>query len=63
MRTNKNVAENVIFFLGDGMGLPSVTAGRILKGQLKGMPGEEEDLTFDKFPHSALIKVCEEFCK
>ncbi|XP_064598681.1 alkaline phosphatase-like [Liolophura sinensis] len=57
MRANTNVAKNVIFFLGDGMGLPSVTAGRILKGQLKGMSGEEEDLTFDKFPHSALIKT------
>jgi len=31
---NKNVAKNVILFLGDGMGISTVTAGRIRKGQL-----------------------------
>ena len=30
---NGNVAKNIILFLGDGMGMPTVTAGRILKGQ------------------------------
>lgn len=33
---NKNIAKNVIVFLGDGMGISTVTAGRIRKGQLKG---------------------------
>ena len=54
---NKNVAKNVIIFLGDGMGLPTVTAGRIYMGQKKGQTGEEVNLVFDKFPNVALAKV------
>lgn len=53
----KSRAKNVIFFLGDGMGMPTVTAARIYKGQLKGQPGEEGSLTFDEFPHTGLSKV------
>lgn len=52
-----NRARNVIIFLGDGMSISTITASRILKGQLKGNKGEEEFLEFDRFPHSALIKV------
>ncbi|KAM9298947.1 alkaline phosphatase-like isoform 2-T2 [Gastrophryne carolinensis] len=54
---NTNVAKNVIMFLGDGMGVPTVTATRILKGQLAGKPGEETVLEMDKFPHVALSKT------
>src|SRR6218665_151489 len=54
---NTNVAKNVIFFLGDGMGVSTVTAGRIYMGQKKGHTGEEANLVFDKFPHVALAKV------
>ncbi|KAM4651230.1 alkaline phosphatase-like [Discoglossus pictus] len=54
---NKNIAKNVIMFLGDGMGVPTVTAARILKGQLNGQPGEETQLEMDKFPHVALSKT------
>ncbi|KAM4703366.1 alkaline phosphatase, tissue-nonspecific isozyme [Rhinophrynus dorsalis] len=54
---NTNVAKNVIMFLGDGMGVPTVTATRILKGQLAGKPGEETQLEMDKFPHVALSKT------
>ncbi|KAK7094252.1 alkaline phosphatase-like [Littorina saxatilis] len=43
------VAKNVIMFLGDGMGLTTVTAGRILAGQLQGKNGEEHRLML-KFP-------------
>lgn len=50
-------AKNVIIFLGDGMGISTITAARILKGQLQGRSGEEGYLEFDRFPHSALIKV------
>jgi len=39
-------ARNVILFLGDGMGLSTITAARILKGQLRGASGEEEQLSF-----------------
>lgn len=54
---NKNIAKNIILFLGDGMGVPTVTAARILKGQLSGQNGEETQLEMDKFPHVALSKT------
>ncbi|XP_069803007.1 alkaline phosphatase-like [Dendropsophus ebraccatus] len=54
---NTNRAKNVIMFLGDGMGVPTVTATRILKGQLAGKPGEETMLEMDKFPFVALAKT------
>ena len=50
-------AKNVIFFLGDGMGISTVTAARIFAGQTAGATGEEYDLAFDQFPHLALIKT------
>ncbi|KAF7494481.1 Alkaline phosphatase [Sarcoptes scabiei] len=49
--------KNVILFIGDGMGVSTITAARILKGQLNGRIGEETMLDFDKFPHTALIKT------
>jgi alkaline phosphatase len=39
-KLNKNIAKNLILYLGDGMGLSTVTAGRILKGQLKKQNGK-----------------------
>lgn len=54
---NYNKAKNVIFFLGDGMSLTTVTAARIRKGQLKGNTGEEDALSFEKFPHTGLSKT------
>ncbi|KAI4828871.1 hypothetical protein KUCAC02_022943 [Chaenocephalus aceratus] len=50
-------AKNLILFLGDGMGIPTVTAARILKGQLAGHSGEETSLVMDTFPHLALSKT------
>ncbi|XP_071805870.1 alkaline phosphatase-like [Asterias amurensis] len=38
------------------MGITTVTAARILKGQLEGDNGEETDLEWDKFPSVALSK-------
>lgn len=40
-----------------GMGVPTVTAARILKGQMSGQNGEETQLEMDKFPYVALSKV------
>lgn len=40
-----------------GMGVPTVTASRILKGQLSGQSGEETLLEMDKFPFVSLAKV------
>ncbi|XP_065369523.1 membrane-bound alkaline phosphatase-like [Calliphora vicina] len=54
---NFNKAKNVIFFLGDGMSLTTVTASRIRKGQLKGKTGEEEKLSFERFPHTGLSRT------
>lgn len=50
-------AKNVIIFIGDGMGMTTVTAARILKGQKQGMTGEEGQLSFDSFESIALSKV------
>ena len=56
----KNTAEtpkNIIIFIGDGMGVSTLTAGRIFVGQEKGKLGEEHDLSWDQFDHLALIKT------
>lgn len=50
-------AKNVILFVGDGMGVSTVTAARILEGQLKGMQGEENNLSFDMFPFTGFAKT------
>ncbi|KAH9382390.1 hypothetical protein HPB48_008667 [Haemaphysalis longicornis] len=51
-------AKNVILFVGDGMGVSTVTASRIYGAQRKnGMPGEESRLAFERFPFTALIKA------
>ncbi|KAG8445037.1 hypothetical protein GDO86_009976 [Hymenochirus boettgeri] len=57
MKPIEHRAKNLIIFLGDGMGIPTVTATRILSGQLEGMLGEEYELTMDKFPYTALSKT------
>jgi len=53
----KHKAKNVILFVGDGMGISTVTAARILEGQNRGESGEENSLSFDKFPQTALVKT------
>jgi len=50
-------ARNVILFVGDGMGVATVTAARILEGQLRGEPGEENRLAFENLTHLALVKT------
>lgn len=56
-KQNNNVAKNVIFFLGDGMSIPTLTAARIYLGQNRGQTGEESSLSFEKFPYVGLSKV------
>jgi len=53
----KKKAKNIILFVGDGMGISTVTAARILEGQMKGMQGEENNLSFDMFPFTGLAKT------
>lgn len=50
-------ARNVILFVGDGMGVSTVTAARILEGQQRGGFGEENRLAFEDLPHTALAKT------
>ncbi|XP_059962314.1 intestinal-type alkaline phosphatase-like [Mesoplodon densirostris] len=53
----QTAAKNLILFLGDGMGVPTVTATRILKGQMNGKLGAETPLAMDQFPYLALSKT------
>ena len=50
-------ARNVILFVGDGMGISTITAARILEGQRQGGSGEENSLAFERLPFVALSKT------
>ena len=50
-------ARNVILFIGDGMGVSTITAARIFDGQSKGMSGEDNKLSFEKFPEIAMVRT------
>ncbi|WP_421737516.1 alkaline phosphatase [Caulobacter sp.] len=54
---NTGRAKNVILFLGDGMGISTITAGRIFEGQSRGVDGESSSLSFEKLPWTALSKT------
>lgn len=64
---NSRKAKNVILFIGDGMGISTVTAARILAGQQPDIidagntnpasSGEENSLSFELFPYLALSKT------
>ncbi len=56
-KINKRKAKNVILFIGDGMGVTTLTAARILEGQIRGASGEENRLSFEEFPYTALSKT------
>jgi alkaline phosphatase len=57
LRMNDEPARNVILFIGDGMSLSTVTAARMLEGQLRGEPGEENALSFERMPWTGLSKT------
>ncbi len=50
-------ARNIILFVGDGMGISTITAARILAGQRQGGSGEESQLSFERFPYTGLSKT------
>jgi alkaline phosphatase len=54
---NTRIAKNVIIFLGDGMGVSTVTAGRIRKGQINGQLGEDFLTEMEQFNHLGLAKT------
>ncbi|XP_012347132.1 alkaline phosphatase-like isoform X3 [Apis florea] len=51
------VARGVVLFVGDGMGMSTLTAARILSGQRHGNTGEEAQLAWDSFPAVALART------
>lgn len=55
---NQHVAKNVILFIGDGMGISTISGARIYKGQrsLK-QSGEDYKQVYEDFPNVALAKV------
>jgi alkaline phosphatase len=55
--TESGKAKNVILFVGDGMGISTITAARILAGQLQGEMGEDHQLSFEKMPYSGFVKT------
>lgn len=57
LKPNNRLARNVILFIGDGMGISTITAARILAGQLQGKSGEEHSLSFERLPYVALSKT------
>lgn len=50
-------ARNVILFVGDGMGISTITAARIYAGQSLGLDGESYKLSMDTLPWSALSRT------
>jgi alkaline phosphatase len=50
-------ARNVILFVGDGMGIATITAARIYAGQSKGVDGESYRLAMEQLPYSAFSKT------
>lgn len=57
VQPNYNVAKNLIIFVGDGMGVSTIMAARVYKGQQEGRTGEDSQLSFEKFPYVALSKT------
>ena len=54
---NAKRAKNIILFVGDGMGVSTVTAARIFEGQMKGVDGERNLLSFEKLPYVSMSKT------
>ncbi len=57
LQPNTRPAKNIILMVGDGMGMTTVTAGRIVAGQQLGLEGERYQLAFEKLPYVALSKT------
>lgn len=53
----RGAAKNIILFVGDGMGITTVTASRILEGQRAGELGEDHTLSWGRMPYSGLAKT------
>ena len=56
-RQNQNRAKNVVLLMGDGMGIQSLTTGRILRGQKQGKSGEDYRTAMERFDNVGLSKT------
>lgn len=54
---NHHRAKNLVLVIGDGMGITTLTAGRIFSGQQLGLSGEDFAMSFETLPYSALVKT------
>jgi alkaline phosphatase len=54
---NTGKAKNIILMIGDGMGIPMVTASRIYDGEKKKIDGVSNKLAFETLPYSALSRT------
>lgn len=54
-------AKNIVFFLGDGTSITTLTAARLHKGYQTGN-FEHEVMAYEEFPYSTLIKVSVRRC-
>ena len=50
-------AKNVIFMMGDGMGVSTLTAARVYLAQTRNLTGTDVALAWEHMPHTALLKV------
>lgn len=57
LQRHHGIAKNLILVVGDGMGISTLTAGRIYVGQTRGETGEENKLSFEEFPAVGLSKT------
>lgn len=58
LEPNTGQAKNVIYFVVDGLSIPTITAARILEGQMRDVDGESNRLSFeDLLPWSALSRT------
>ena len=57
LKADTRRAKNVILFVADGMDPTTVAAARIYDGQSRGEEGEENFLSFERFPYLAMSKT------
>jgi len=50
-------SKNAVIFIGDGMGITTITAARIFEGQQLNIDGEQNSLSFEAFQNVAFIKT------
>ena len=50
-------AKNVIMFVGDGMGISTVSAARIYRAQSRALSGDDAYLTMETMPYAGLSRV------